>query len=200
MMDFEKNIMPGYILAGGKSSRMGTDKGLLSLGSKPLIQYVIEKLEPAVEKIVIVSNNPEYRNFGFEVINDVIKDCGPAGGIHSALNHCHSRQVFVVSCDLPFISTQAARYIIQNAALQQITIPVYHERTEPLFAVYTNECLKKWQELIEHRIIKLHDMVSYFKLLKLNVSNNELFNELTFTNINDVTDFQNAVKQLGNGN
>ena len=194
MPDHRKNIT-AYILAGGKSSRMGTDKGLLMFNGKAIVQTIIEQLQPAVNKIIIVSNNTAYKKFGLEVIPDLIKDKGPAGGIHAALSHTVSEKIFIVSCDMPNITTDAVQYMIKQASHSQITLPVNHGKTEPLFGVYSKECLPLCQQLIEQGMIKLQEMVTHFDLLKINVDNNELFNDSLFLNINDKNDFQKALKQ-----
>ena len=199
MITTKKNIN-AYILAGGKSSRMGTDKGLLIFNGKAIVQAIIEQLQPAVDNTVIVSNNAEYEKFGLEVIPDLIKDKGPAGGIHAALSHTDVEQIFIVSCDMPNITARAIHYMIEQATHSQITLPVDHGKTEPLFGVYSKKCLPLWQQLIEQGMIKLQEMVTRFDLLKINVDNNKLFNESLFLNINDKNDFQKALKQLKNGN
>lgn len=187
--------MNGYILAGGKSSRMGRDKGLMLFKGKSLIQYVIEQLKPAVNRVVLVANNSAYRDFGLEVIPDLIKDIGPAGGIYSALKHTDTRFNFILSCDMPFIKSEAIEFIIQNSSQWQITVPLYHQKIEPLCGVYTKECLTEWLGLIQHDIIRLQDMITYFRLLQLNVDNNGSFNDLLFQNINTLPDLVNALNE-----
>ncbi len=174
---------------------MGRDKGLILFKGKPLIQYVIEQLIPAVKSIVLVTNNPEYKDFGFEVIEDYIKDIGPAGGIYTALKHTDASYNFLVACDMPFVTTAAAEFIIQNSFQSQITLPVYNQTIEPLCGIYAKECLTKWHELVLQNIIKLNVMINYFKLKKLNMDNNELFSEKLFQNINTQHDFENALNQ-----
>ncbi len=190
------NHINAYILAGGKSSRMGTDKGLLLFNNKPIVQRIIEQLSPAVNEVIIVSNNHEYEQFGLPVIEDLIKDIGPAGGIHAALSHTQTEQTFIVSCDMPFIAANAVTYVMQYATHSQIVLPLFHGKIQPLFGVYSRQCLPKWKQLIERGIIKLQEMVTYFDLLKLDNQKNELFHDLLFTNINNEDDFQNALKQL----
>jgi molybdopterin-guanine dinucleotide biosynthesis protein A len=199
-MSNQANHINGYILAGGKSSRMGMDKGLMMLNGKPVIQFVIEQLQPVVKKIVIVSNNPEYKKFGFEVIADLIKDIGPAGGIYTALNHTDTELNFMVSCDMPFITKDAIEFIFQNIAHSQIILPVHHGKTEPLFGIYSKDCLVKWFELIQQGTIKLQDIILHFRSKKINVENNVLFNDLLFMNINTKNDFENAFNLTKNGN
>ena len=192
MMDTKTKPINAYILAGGKSSRMGTDKGLLLFEGKAMIQYVIEQLQPIFSKLVIVSNNPEYEKFGLEVIPDLIKDIGPAGGIYTALNHSDTQLNFIVSCDMPFITKEAIEFIIKNTNESQIVLLENQGKLEPLFGIYSKDCEQIWLELIEQKTIKLQKMVSYFKLKTIPVENNEIFKESFFKNINTKEDFKNA--------
>lgn len=195
-MKNKKNIVDCYILAGGKSSRMGSDKGLLPFDGQPLVQKIIEQLSPIINEIIIVSNNREYEKFGLKVIEDLIVDKGPAGGIHAALSNAKTEQIFVVSCDMPFITPEAVTYMVQQASQSQITLPLYDGRIQPLFGVYSRQCLPKWTMLIKQGIIKLQAMILHFDLLKVNIENNDLFEESLFTNINDRNDFNKALNQL----
>ncbi len=191
----KKSSIHGYILAGGKSSRMGMDKGLMLFKGKPLIQYIIEQLQPAVKSLVLVANNPAYKDFGLDVIEDSIKSIGPAGGIYTALKHTDASRNFIVSCDMPFVTTAAIEFIIQSSIQSQITLPVYHHKIEPLCGIYSKDCLTKWHELVLQNIIKLNDMITYFKLQKLSMDNIELFSENLFQNINTQHDFENALNK-----
>ena len=182
-----KNIN-GYILAGGKSSRMGTDKGLMLFRGKEIIKYSMEQLQPMVNKVVIVSNNMEYGKFGVEVIPDLIKDIGPAGGIYSALDHSDVNLNFIVSCDMPFITKDAINFLIQNSGTSQITVPFYQGHLEPLFGVYAKTCLVQWLTLINQGCIKIKDLASNFDLRTINIDDNELFHPSFFTNMNTKDD------------
>lgn len=193
LTNHQKNEVTGYILAGGKSSRMGTDKGLILFKGKPIIQHIINQLQPAVSKVVIVSDNAAYSGFGFEVITDIIKNMGPAGGIYSALAHSHTTQNFVLSCDMPFVNTAAIEYIIQHTSQSQIILPVHKGLTEPMFGVYTKSCLTLWRSLIQEGILKLHHMAARFDLLKLDTGSNPLFKDPLFVNINTPDDFEKAL-------
>ena len=73
----------GIILSGGKSLRMGQDKGLMSLDGKFMIEHVIDHIKPLCKQILISANQEEYHKFGYPVVRDEIKDIGPAGGIVS---------------------------------------------------------------------------------------------------------------------
>lgn len=196
MMDRNKKQINGYILAGGKSSRMGTDKGLLMIEGKAMIQYVIEQMQLVFDNLVIVSNNSEYEKFGLEVIPDLIKNIGPAGGIYTVLEHSDSQLNFVVSCDMPFISKGAIEFIIENSNESQIVLLENQGNLEPLFGIYANDCEAIWLELIEEGKVKLQDMIKNFKLKIIPIENNEIFKDSFFKNINTKADFDNAFKLI----
>ena len=187
----------GYILAGGKSSRMGTDKGLLLLDGKAMIHYVIEQMQPIFDKLVIVANNPEYEKFGLEVIPDLIKDIGPAGGIYTALHHSDTKLNFMVSCDMPFVTAAAIEFIVNNTNDSQIVLLENQGKMEPLFGMYSKECEEIWLKLIEEGKVKLQEMVLHFNLKTIPVENNEIFKGSFFKNINTNEDFNNACLSAG---
>ena len=81
-----KNI-PVYILCGGKSSRMKSEKGLVNFRGKPFVQHIIETVEKITDEIYLVTKNEEYQKFDLPLIQDVYKGQGPLAGIHAALNH-----------------------------------------------------------------------------------------------------------------
>lgn len=186
----------GYILAGGKSSRMGEDKGLKLFDGKALVQTVIEQMKLAVDKVVIVSNDTDYNQFGLEVIEDVVKDIGPAGGIYTALQHSTSEKNFIVSCDMPFIKPEAIRFMLVNSKNAEITLPKINGKLEPLFGVYSTKCLFLWKQLIDKNCIKLQEISKHFNLKIIDVSEQVIFSEILFQNINTPEEFKNALKNL----
>lgn len=186
----------GYILAGGKSSRMGADKGLLLFEGKAMIEYVINQMLPVFDNLVIVSNNPEYEKLGLKVIPDLIKEIGPAGGIYTALHHSNAKLNFIVSCDMPFVTQEAIEFVVNNTNESQIVLLENKGKIEPLFGVYSKECEENWLQLIEQKIIKLQDMVLQFKLKTIPIENKEIFAASFFRNINTQEDFNNALNLL----
>jgi molybdenum cofactor guanylyltransferase len=199
-MNRKRDAVNGYILAGGKSLRMGTDKAFLAFRGKTLIQHVIEKLSPAVDEMIVVSNNLSFLEMKTDVISDVIKDKGPAGGIHAALQHCSSSKIVVVSCDMPFINAEAIEFIIKNSSNTQITLPFHNNNLEPLFGVYSKDCFLQWEKLVQQNVLKLSDIISHFSLQKLLTDEHPVFTDAMFTNINTKDDFINAQKVDTNGN
>lgn len=175
---------------------MGYDKGLLLFNGTPLVERIILELQKVFGKIVIVSNNPGYKKFSLEVIEDLIKDSGPAGGIHAALSHAQTQQIFVTSCDMPFISATAAVFMISKGQQSQITLPEFDNNIQTLFGVYSRSCLPMWKQLIDRKIVKLQQMITHFDLSRIVVDKESVFSEIMFMNVNDKNDLNRAKQQL----
>ena len=139
-----KKPITGIILAGGKSSRMGSDKGFLMLNSKAFVQYSIDALKPLVSEIIIVSDNPNYDNFGLKRVNDIIKEAGPVSGICSGLEASKSDYNLILSCDIPLITTAVLKKLIdaKDDTSEIIQIET-NGKTIPLIALYKKDVICK---------------------------------------------------------
>jgi len=94
----------GYVLAGGKSSRMGSDKALLELAGKPLVLHAVTKLQRLCAEVSVLSSNPELARFG-PLVRDLHEGCGPLGGIEAALRSSKYDWNLILPVDLPFLPT-----------------------------------------------------------------------------------------------
>jgi len=180
-MNAEK--ITGVILAGGKNSRMGTDKGLLVVRGKKIIDRILDTLKPNVNDIIIISNGNNYSNLGYKVYADIIKDCGPLGGIHTALTFSRTKKNLVISCDMPFLNEKILKFIIADSDDCDVALPVHDNRTEPLCAVYDSICTDKFSELLSKNQLKMQDALKEFKVKKININKTD-FDSNCFTNIN----------------
>jgi len=191
----------GIILAGGKNTRMGTEKALLQIGGKPIIEIISTALKSITGEIIIVSNNPgHYADYGDRVVADIIPGCGPLGGIHAGLTHTSYQVALVTPCDTPFVSTNLARLLIEHSAGYDIVMPRYRGFLEPLFALYNKSCL----DTIEARLKQGHNKITrvieslilegvkvrYLEEDKLRAAEPEL--ERVFLNVNTPTDLTKA--------
>jgi molybdenum cofactor guanylyltransferase len=137
----------GVILAGGRSRRMGTDKSLISFHGLPMIEHVANTLTSVFARVCIVADQPESFTFlGLRVIPDLLADLGPLGGIHAALTTFSSPRIFVVGCDMPFVSSRLVRHVVLAHRGHPVTVPREEERIQPLCAVYERRCLPRIEE------------------------------------------------------
>ena len=175
----------GIILAGGKSSRMGEDKGLVLLNGKPMIQYVIEALKEVVSEISIISNNESYHKFGVPVYSDIIKEKGPVGGIYTGLYHSTTELNFCISCDVPMISSDFIFWLLNRSGNAFVTLPMYKDKVHQMIGVYSKQVLSNFQESVEKEHLKLsqvnNDMGCEIIDIEKEYAN---FDELIFSNIN----------------
>jgi molybdopterin-guanine dinucleotide biosynthesis protein A len=107
----ERPFGSAAILAGGKSSRMGFDKKLLSVDGRCLIELLAEKLGKRFSDVFVVSNTPLPDGVALECIPDSIVGCGPPGGFHAALCRARSHYVYITACDMPQIDLDYVDYM-----------------------------------------------------------------------------------------
>lgn len=179
-----------YILAGGKSSRMGTDKATTLFRNKQLIEYVIDIVKNISSNIFILSNYESHTQFGFECIKDEIKDVGPAGGIDAMLHHTNQENNILVSCDMPFLDVQSLQKIINASDGFEITIPVLNNYPEALIGVYNQSCLSTWRSELLKGERKLSTLVSNFNTNFMDGNELQRQNPLLFSNFNSLKDME----------
>lgn len=146
----ERENITGIILAGGKSTRMGSDKGLLPFNGKPFIQYSIDALRPLVSEILIVSDDDVYDQFGLKRVNDKLKDAGPVSGICSGLEASTTEYNFVLSCDIPLIKTDVLVMLL-SASNDTYNIIQAESlgKTMPLVALYKKKVRNHFQRALD---------------------------------------------------
>ena len=155
--------LTGIILAGGKSSRMNRDKGLIRYKQKPFVQHIIEALQPLVDEIIIVSDNPRYDVFAQRRVEDSIKNVGPLAGIYTGLSHAKTGDSLILSCDIPSINAAVLSRLV-NRAPEPVEVVQMQCRGEtmPLVARYKKTCMQPCLKLIasgERRVRSLVDQL-----------------------------------------
>ena len=190
-----KKNLTGIILAGGQSSRMGSDKGLLLYQGKPLISYSIDVLAPLCSEILISSNNELYNKFGYEVVADEISGIGPMGGIYSCLKRSKNDLNLILSCDMPYVTGDIFQLLIENMGKAIISLPWHKdEHYEPLCGVYHNDVLNFISSFIKKNNFKLPDLFKEIPFAPLNVSNlDPPLSDHYFFNINKPEDLTKKV-------
>lgn len=183
-----RHQITGVILAGGKNSRMGTDKGLLAVNGQRIVERMIGVMKSLVDEIIIISNSTNYDYLGYKIYPDLIKDCGPMGGIYTALSCSDTPKNFVVSCDMPFVSPELVRFIIENSNDCEIAIPQHGGMLEPLCAVYDKSCKEQFGVLLQSKELRMQDALRHFKVKQIPIPGN-VFAENCFENINTPAEY-----------
>jgi molybdopterin-guanine dinucleotide biosynthesis protein A len=174
------------ILAGGKSTRLGRDKASIRVFDKTLIQQVYEKAQAVFKRIFIVSNHHEgFCGVDVPIVKDVFPAHASMVGIASALLFADTPYVFILGCDMPFVSVGSIECVLSNLHGEDIIIPHTHKGFEPLHAVYSRACISIMLTHIGLQRFKIRDIFPFLKVRE--IEENPLFinGEVSvFTNIN----------------
>src|SRR5438477_5645141 len=101
------------VLAGGRSSRMGTDKSFVRVLGRPLIEHILAQAEGLGDETLIVTNQPQdYAYLGLPLFGDVLPDKGALGGLYSALHSAGGRHILCIACDMPFLVRDLLDYLV----------------------------------------------------------------------------------------
>ena len=174
------------ILAGGKSSRMGEDKGLLHVNGKAMVQHLVELSKSLILKAVIISNNNEYKTFGIPVYADQYKELGPLGGIHAGFKNTNDSRILVLSCDTPFINEAVVEKLLEASHSHDITVPRHGKKTHPLIGIYSRDIFNSLVQTLEDKELKVMSFIEQFNYSIVDVS--EAFIPDIFENINTKDD------------
>jgi molybdenum cofactor guanylyltransferase len=132
-----------FILAGGKSSRMGRDKAFVQLGGETLLQHALHVAKTVTQHVWIVGDASRFLSAG-PVIEDIFRDRGPLGGIHAALSGSETELNLFLAVDLPVVPAKLLEYLVREARRNDatVTLPEAEGRLQPLCAVYRREFAK----------------------------------------------------------
>lgn len=191
----------GFILAGGASSRMGTDKARLTLGGRTFTERIVNALGAIAQELSIVSARPGSVELGLPVIEDIHRDCGALGGLHAALSACRAPWAAIVSCDLPFVTGELfARLGELRTEDADAVVPRQPDgRPQPLCALYSPaRCLELAARLLREgerrpRVLLQQARTRWVAPAELaDLRDAELF----FLNVNTPEDYARARERL----
>jgi molybdopterin-guanine dinucleotide biosynthesis protein A len=190
-----------FILAGGKSSRMGSDKAFLQLGDETLLSQALNLAHTVAEEVRIVGDAKKFAGFG-RVIEDVYRDCGPLGGIHAALSSSATELNLMLAVDLPFVGREFLEYLLERARESgaMVTVPRTAGGLHPLcgayrrgFAQVAEDSLREGRNKIDRLFAKVETrVIEEDELLRAG------FSAVVFCNLNTPEELEKA-KSLHSG-
>ena len=190
--------MEAFILAGGASSRMGTDKSLLLIERQTFTERIAETLLQVAESVTLVGRNSTQATTDLRRVADVYPQWGALGGLHAALSACKQDWAIVVACDLPFVTAELFSFLASLRMDYDAVVPVQHDgRPQPLAALYrVDPCLERATELIKagrRRPLNLLDAVNT-RWVQFDELTNLDQSERFFVNINTPADYDEAIR------
>tara|TARA_B100001123_G_C14910233_1_gene867491 strand:+ start:56 stop:667 length:612 start_codon:yes stop_codon:yes gene_type:complete len=198
----ENNIIP-VILAGGKSSRFGSDKSTTKLGTKTLIEHTISKIEKDFLEILIISKKKEYIKSKKNIF--VIEDCitghlGPLVGVLSAMKWVNEKRkkyewLATFPCDTPFFDKQIIIELkkISKNTEKKLFIFKSREKRHNIFGLWSMKLIDILEEDINNNYRKVELWADKVGFEIINIDTNKFD---SFLNINTKEDFEKAKKNL----
>jgi molybdopterin-guanine dinucleotide biosynthesis protein A len=187
-----EKIHTGIVLAGGKSSRMREDKGMLPWHGKTLAQHSVEIIASFCAEILISSNNRYYEFLGYPVHADQYRYCGPMGGILTCLHHSGSARNLVIPVDTPLVSPGLYRRLLREEGTCDLVVPVDHDSWyQPLVAVYHKSIIPAMEEQVRNGILGFTPLIRRVRSREVffRLGDHE-YGPMTFFNINTPADLE----------
>lgn len=184
-----------FILAGGKSSRMGSDKAFLQLGHEPLLAHALKLAAAVAGEVKIVGDAEKFAAFG-SVVEDVYRERGPLGGIHAALSTSSTELNLMLAVDLPFVDAKFLQYLLARAQESQamVTLPHAAGCLQPLCAVYRRAFSEMAEESLRGGSNKIDSL--FAKIRTCVIGEQQLmrggFSPQMFRNLNTPGDLEDA--------
>jgi molybdopterin-guanine dinucleotide biosynthesis protein A len=202
----------GILLAGGKSSRMGQDKGMIRAGKLLMYQYPLRVLESLCNEILISTCNPMQIEESYEQVCDEIPGIGPIGGILTCLKRSSNDLNIVLSYDIPLVNKELFLELLSHATDQSTTLPdntpLYDAvlpagisgKPEPLCGIYRKNSANVFQEMIGQGVYAIHKIIPRTDsfIVRINPAM-PFFHEQLFININSKADLSDLESYLNSG-
>lgn len=184
------------IVAGGKSSRMRSNKALLKIDHRSMIQVIYDELTKFFPNLIIVANEPHlYSEFNAQIVQDIYPGHGPLSGIHAGLTNSKTDKNFFIACDMPFVNGHLAEYLCNQEGEWDAVVPQKDSYFQPLYAVYKKSCLPSIERcILENR----HKITSFYNDVSVKYINHEVIGdfgnlERIFSNINTPEEFTKGI-------
>ncbi|MCA9897944.1 MAG: molybdenum cofactor guanylyltransferase [Anaerolineales bacterium] len=181
------------IMAGGKSSRMGTDKSFVLFEGRPLIEVVMEAVASLGDETLLITNKLHaYAHLNLPMVSDVYPDHGSLGGIFTAVHAAAHPHTLVVACDMPWLNRPLLAYMIGLRQTADLIVPRWEKYPEPLHAIYSKACLDPIEAKLKAQQLKITSFFGQVSVRFVERGEIEPFdrNGRSFANINSPEDLE----------
>ena len=193
----DREEVTGVILAGGMSSRFGSNKALSRFDGERLILRLCKRVGAVTDRMSLITNTPEeYAFLNLDSLKDLVPRCGPIGGIYTALRTAETPLCLCVACDMPFIRPALLEYMVERSPGYDVIVPVQDGREEPLCAVYRNTCVPAIDNRIQAGKYRITGFFDEVRVLRVAPEDAGIHDADMFFNINRPSDYDEALKRL----
>ena len=194
----------GFVLTGGRSSRMGQDKALLPFRGRTLAAWMAEMVKGICGEVSLVGSQQKHSGLGFPVIEDVFPGSGPLAGIHAALVQSEAQFNLIVGCDMPNLSPDFLNRLLEIAMEESPDAVVPETEAfgyEPFCAVYSRTCLPRIEEALSNGKRKISSVFPRLRIRAVACREWRAFDRLgnLFQNLNTLQDYEQARSEFQEG-
>ena len=202
-METAVNDVTAFILAGGKSTRMGCDKAFVQFNGRSLLERSLETARAVTPEVILVGERSKFSRFA-PVVDDIFRDRGPLGGIHAALSVSATDLNLLLALDMPFIEARFLKYLFKRALEKEhadvlVIVPRAAGGLQPLCAIYRTRFGQMAEEALKKGQNKIDDLFTDIRILTIEES--ELaragFAPSMFRNLNTPEELEKAKRQRG---
>jgi len=144
------NKITAAIIAGGKATRFGGPKIWAEFRGRRLIDHAVDLARVIAAQVFIVNGkDADYSHFNIDTVADIIPDCGPIGGLHTALHYASTPFVASLPADMPLLTKEVYQYLLQYLEDERPVIALSSKGEEPLVSIWPKTSLPVFNELIE---------------------------------------------------
>ncbi|MGD0403154.1 MAG: molybdenum cofactor guanylyltransferase [Candidatus Acidiferrales bacterium] len=191
----------GYVLAGGKSSRMGVDKALLEIDGVSLIGRAARLLQSITGDPTIIASTSLYSSLGTKIVTDDWPGHGPLGGMATALRVSQTPWNLIIACDLPYLTKAWLDFLIERALKSKAdaVVPMNERGPEPLCAMYHKSAENRIRSAVEGGVHKVTDSFPRLRVEYVEPREWKAFASegLLFKNVNSPADYEEAKARIG---
>ena len=184
------------IQAGGRSSRMGRDKGLVPLAGKPMIEHIIERVTGLGDRLHLITNHPDnYAYLDIPISSDTEPGAGALPGLKTALSAVNTEFILLIACDMPFVNRDLLQFQLAQTTEVDVVVPVWEGFHQTMHAVYRREpVLAAVENALARRQRRMISFYGDVRVREISAETIAQFDPLghTFYNVNTPDDLAHA--------
>jgi len=143
------NIITAAVIAGGKAVRFGGPKIRAEFRGRKLIDYAVDLARDIAAQVFIVNGNDlDYSEFNISTVSDIVPECGPIGGLHTALHYASTPYAAVLPADMPLLTAEVYQHLLQYLDDKRPVIALSSKGEEPLVSIWPKTALPVFNKLI----------------------------------------------------
>ncbi len=191
--------LDAIVLAGGDSRRMGTAKANLPFGETSLVGAAVAALRPVFRQVLVVARDrASLVGLDAEILEDDRPLRGPLVGVARGLAYSDATWCFVAACDMPYLQADVIREMAAYLVDCDVVVPEHNGQLQTLHAFYSRSCLPIAEDLLEHRITSMKDLVSLCRVTKVSQDHFAAIpgGLRSFRDLDTIQEYDNALRTL----